>query len=86
MPALCGLAHHKRKEEEMNKTSLYVLAWRYFDGSGGGVWAVYDSDGHAKGDKERLEEVANDKEWKIYEVPFEQTAIQEANYPDEIPF
>lgn len=49
---------------------VYVLRWRYSDGSGGQAVRVYETAAYAEWERDFLKSVTVDREWYIDCVPF----------------
>jgi len=53
---------------------VYVLRWRYYDGSGGASVRVYASLAAAEKERNFLEDQTDSKEWHLDCVPFYEDA------------
>lgn len=54
----------------MSDQEVYVLRWRYYDGSGGAAVRVYESTADAEKERDFLKEATDSKEWHVDHVPF----------------
>ena len=44
---------------------IYILSWRYYDGSGSGVARTYNTEQRALDTLRLMEEFSNDRQWEL---------------------